>query len=81
MKIFCIGRNYVDHVSELNNEIPTAPVVFMKPPTALLTDNKPFYYPNFTQDFIMNVKSYCEYAKMEKRYKKNLPIPIMMQLP
>lgn len=50
MKIFCIGRNYVDHVSELNNEIPTAPVVFMKPPTALLTDNKPFYYPNFTHD-------------------------------
>nr|MBP6316028.1 fumarylacetoacetate hydrolase family protein [Chitinophagaceae bacterium] len=50
MKIFCIGRNYVDHISELNNKIPDAPVVFMKPHTALLTDNKPFYYPNFTKD-------------------------------
>lgn len=50
MKIFCIGRNYVDHISELNNEIPEAPVVFMKPQTALLTGNKPFYYPNFTQN-------------------------------
>ncbi len=50
MKIFCIGRNYVDHISELNNSIPNAPVVFMKPHTALLTDNKPFYYPNFTKE-------------------------------
>jgi 2-keto-4-pentenoate hydratase/2-oxohepta-3-ene-1,7-dioic acid hydratase in catechol pathway len=50
MKIFCIGRNYVDHISELNNEIPEAPVVFMKPQTALLTGNKPFYYPNFTKN-------------------------------
>jgi len=50
MKIFCIGRNYVDHISELKNEIPDAPVVFMKPHTALLSDNKPFYYPNFTSN-------------------------------
>ncbi len=50
MKIFCIGRNYTEHVSELKNEIPDAPVVFMKPHTALLTDNKPFYYPDFTKD-------------------------------
>lgn len=50
MKIFCIGRNYGEHAAELNNDIPDAPVVFMKPHTALLTDNKPFYYPNFTKD-------------------------------
>jgi 2-keto-4-pentenoate hydratase/2-oxohepta-3-ene-1,7-dioic acid hydratase in catechol pathway len=50
MKIFCIGRNYGEHAAELNNAIPDAPVVFMKPHTALLTDNKPFYYPNFTKD-------------------------------
>lgn len=50
MKIICIGRNYVEHISELKNEIPDAPVVFMKPHNALLTDNKPFYYPNFTKD-------------------------------
>lgn len=50
MKIFCIGRNYDAHALELKNEIPTEPVVFMKPANALLTDNKPFYYPNITKD-------------------------------
>ncbi len=50
MKIFCIGRNYIDHAKELNNPVPSEPIVFMKPPTALLVNNKPFYYPNFTQD-------------------------------
>lgn len=50
MKIFCVGRNYAEHAKELKNEIPTAPVIFMKPHTALLTENKDFYYPNFTKD-------------------------------
>jgi 2-keto-4-pentenoate hydratase/2-oxohepta-3-ene-1,7-dioic acid hydratase in catechol pathway len=50
MKIFCIGRNYAEHAAELKNDIPTEPVVFMKPSTALLTENKDFYYPNITQD-------------------------------
>lgn len=50
MKIFCVGRNYSEHAAELKNEIPDAPVIFMKPHTSLLTDNKPFYYPNFTKD-------------------------------
>ncbi|MCS7036841.1 MAG: fumarylacetoacetate hydrolase family protein [Saprospiraceae bacterium] len=50
MKIFCIGRNYADHAKELNNPVPTEPLIFMKPPTALVVNNKPFYYPDFTQD-------------------------------
>lgn len=50
MKIFCIGRNYVDHAKELNNPVPSAPLIFMKPPTALLLANRPFYYPDFTKD-------------------------------
>jgi acylpyruvate hydrolase len=50
MKIFCIGRNYTEHAKELNNAVPTKPVVFSKPPTALLIDNKPFYYPDFTKN-------------------------------
>ena len=50
MKIFCIGRNYVDHAKELNNPVPSSPLIFMKPPTALLVNHKPFYYPDFTQD-------------------------------
>jgi acylpyruvate hydrolase len=50
MKIFCIGRNYIDHAKELNNPVPSEPLIFMKPPTALVVNNKPFYYPDFTQD-------------------------------
>ena len=50
MKIFCIGRNYVDHAKELGNEVPTEPVVFMKPKSALLQNLTPFYYPEFTNE-------------------------------
>ena len=50
MKIFCVGRNYVAHARELGNEVPDAPVIFMKPPTAILRDGKPLYYPAFTND-------------------------------
>lgn len=49
MKIFCVGRNYPEHARELNNAIPDAPVIFMKPPTALLKGND-FYYPEFSKD-------------------------------
>jgi 2-keto-4-pentenoate hydratase/2-oxohepta-3-ene-1,7-dioic acid hydratase in catechol pathway len=50
MKIICIGRNYAAHAQELNNPIPDRPVIFMKPPSALLVNNKPLYYPEFTND-------------------------------
>lgn len=50
MKIICIGRNYVAHAKELGNDVPTEPVVFFKPKTALLLDNKDFYYPEFSKD-------------------------------
>jgi 2-keto-4-pentenoate hydratase/2-oxohepta-3-ene-1,7-dioic acid hydratase in catechol pathway len=49
MKIFCVGRNYSEHAKELNNAVPTEPVIFMKPTTALLKDNAPFYYPDFSK--------------------------------
>lgn len=50
MKIFCVGLNYVDHVKEFGGQIPDKPVIFSKPETALLRNNEPFYYPNFTQE-------------------------------
>jgi len=49
MKIICIGRNYIDHAKELDNPVPTTPMVFMKPSTALLIDDKPFFYPEFSR--------------------------------
>jgi len=50
MKIFCVGRNYVAHASELDNEIPDEPIIFMKPKSALLQPHTPFYYPEFTNE-------------------------------
>ena len=50
MKIICIGRNYSEHARELNNPVPTEPVFFLKPDTALLKDNEPFYLPDFSND-------------------------------
>lgn len=50
MKIICIGRNYVDHISELNNEKPTEPVIFLKPDSAILLKKFPFVIPEFTKD-------------------------------
>ncbi len=52
MKIICIGRNYLEHIQELdhNSNIPPEPVFFMKPDTALLRNNEPFYLPDFSRD-------------------------------
>jgi acylpyruvate hydrolase len=50
MKIICVGRNYAEHAKELQNEVPSVPVIFMKPKSALLLPGKPLYYPEFTKD-------------------------------
>jgi 2-keto-4-pentenoate hydratase/2-oxohepta-3-ene-1,7-dioic acid hydratase in catechol pathway len=50
MKIFCVGRNYAEHAKELKNEVPEQPVIFIKPKSALVQANTPFYYPEFTNE-------------------------------
>ena len=50
MKIICVGRNYIDHAKELGNDVPTEPVIFMKPKSALIQAHTPFYYPEFTNE-------------------------------
>lgn len=50
MKIICIGRNFADHAKEMNAELPSSPVFFLKPDTAVLKDGSDFYYPEFTKD-------------------------------
>ncbi|MFC2100896.1 fumarylacetoacetate hydrolase family protein [Bacteroidota bacterium] len=50
MKIICIGRNYYEHAKELNNPVPKEPVFFLKPDSALLIRNRPFYYPDFSKE-------------------------------
>lgn len=66
MKIICIGRNYAEHAKELNNNIPSEPIIFLKPKTALLLDEKPLYYPEYTND----LQYECELViKMSKNGK------------
>lgn len=56
MKIFGVGRNYADHAKELGNAVPTEPIIFTKPETAVLKNNAPFYYPNFSQNIHFEVE-------------------------
>lgn len=56
MKIICIGRNYAEHARELKNEVPTEPVIFLKPDTALLPKGHPFFYPDHTTDLHFEVE-------------------------
>lgn len=50
MKIICIGRNYTKHIEELQNEKPAEPIIFLKPDTAILPKNFPFFIPEFSSD-------------------------------
>jgi len=65
MKIICIGRNYAEHAKEMKSEVPTEPVFFMKPETALLKD-KDFYYPEFTKDLHHEVELVLKISKNGK---------------
>ncbi|MGO1521756.1 MAG: fumarylacetoacetate hydrolase family protein [Sphingobacterium sp.] len=67
MKIIAVGRNYVDHAKELNNPVPDQPVIFMKPDTAVLKDNKDLYYPEFTQDLHYEVEVVLRICKEGKQ--------------
>lgn len=66
MKILAIGRNYADHIAELQNEIPEEPVIFFKPDTALLKNNEPFYYPEYSQDIHHEVELILRISKEGK---------------
>lgn len=66
MKILCIGRNYADHIAELNNERPAEPVIFLKPDTAVLKDNEPFYHPDFSNDIHHEVEIVLKISKVGK---------------
>ncbi|MBQ0117001.1 MAG: fumarylacetoacetate hydrolase family protein [Flavobacterium sp.] len=66
MKIICIGRNYVDHIEELNNERPAAPVIFMKPDTAILPKQFPFFLPEFSNDVHHEIELVVKICKVGK---------------
>ncbi|MDH5379266.1 MAG: fumarylacetoacetate hydrolase family protein [Cyclobacteriaceae bacterium] len=72
MKVFAVGRNYADHISELQNERPDEPVIFTKPETALIKKNAPFFYPDFSKDIHFEVEiviRICQAGKnIEERF-------------
>jgi acylpyruvate hydrolase len=66
MKIICIGRNYLEHAKELNNPVPSSPVFFLKPETSLLTRNRPFYFPDFSEDIHYETEIVLRICKVGK---------------
>lgn len=70
MKIVAIGRNYADHIAELQNEVPDEPVIFFKPDTAILRNNEPFYYPEYSQDIHHEVELILRIGREGKNIDK-----------
>ncbi|MCC9134936.1 fumarylacetoacetate hydrolase family protein [Pontibacter silvestris] len=70
MKILAIGRNYAAHIAELQNEVPDEPVIFFKPDTAVLRNNEPFYYPDFSQDIHHEIELILRISKEGKSIDK-----------
>lgn len=66
MKIICIGRNYADHIKELDNEKPQDPVIFLKPDTAILLKKQPFFIPEFSNDVHHEVELLVRINKIGK---------------
>ena len=66
MKCICIGRNYAKHIEELGNEKPSEPVIFLKPDTAVLRNNDPFYHPIFSKDIHHEVELLVKIKKEGK---------------
>ena len=50
MKIICVGRNYAEHIKELDNKKPNEPVLFLKPQTAIINKRQPFFIPSFSNE-------------------------------
>ncbi|WP_282121812.1 fumarylacetoacetate hydrolase family protein [Algibacter mikhailovii] len=70
MKLICIGRNYTEHIKELENEKPEDPVVFLKPDTAILLKKQPFFIPDFSNDVHYEVEILVKINRLGKHIDK-----------
>src|SRR6185369_3262265 len=70
MRIFAIGRNYAEHIKELNNERPDEPVIFTKPDTAILKNGSAFYYPDFSKDIHHEIELVLKICKEGKNIEE-----------
>jgi len=84
MKIICIGRNYADHAKEFGNDVPEKPIFFLKPDTSVVIRNRPFFYPDFSQDIHYETEIVLKICRLGKnisprfahRYYKELTVGI-----
>ena len=70
MKIICVGRNYAEHIAELNNQTPDSPVIFLKPETAQIRLGDDFYYPDFSKDVHYEVELVVKIDKVGKNIEE-----------
>ena len=66
MKIICIGRNYVDHIEELDNKRPVSPVIFLKPETSIIHKKQPFFIPNYSKNVQFEVEIIVQISRLGK---------------
>jgi 2-keto-4-pentenoate hydratase/2-oxohepta-3-ene-1,7-dioic acid hydratase in catechol pathway len=84
MKIICIGRNYAEHAKEFGNDVPEKPIFFFKPDTSIITRNRPFFYPDFSEDIQYETEIVLKISRLGKnieerfahRYYKELTLGI-----
>ena len=70
MKIICVGRNYTDHIKELENNKPKDPVLFLKPDSSIILNNKPFFIPDFSQNIHYELEIIIKISRLGKHIQE-----------
>ena len=70
MKIICVGRNYTDHIKELENNKPKEPVLFLKPDSSIILNNKPFFIPDFSQNIHYELELIIKISRIGKHIQE-----------
>jgi len=84
MKILAVGKNYAAHAKEFDGKVPTEPIIFMKPDSCIVTGNKPFYYPDFSQnihheiEIVVKINKICKSVeeKFAHRYYDEITLGV-----
>lgn len=70
MKIICIGRNYEDHAREFGNQVPEKPIFFFKPDTSIVRKNRPFFYPDFSDEIHYETEIVLKISRLGKNIQE-----------
>jgi hypothetical protein len=81
MKIICVGLNYRKHAAEMGRPLPPEPMIFLKPDSALLKKNKPFFCPISLKTSSLKLRWFFVFQNWERGYRPNMQTVIMMLLP